>query len=717
MVLKKVKRGKSKEECSCYSDFEIIQMDVKNMNYEERKTDRVSTLRNNIYNYLYGSPKLSAVIINVLFLAFILLFCSIEFESNDDSAMSGILYGAYTGYYSEYLVYINYWIGLLLKVLMNAVPVIPWYSIWMYIILFFSYYAVSYCLIKKDYIWGSCISVVFLLFYGYHTYTTLQFTEVAAVSTIAGIILMFTSIEEETISKWQMLLAFLLLLFGAGYRFSMFACTFLIMSGYGIYQLIKHYKNNFVSWFLRCLILFGISIISCFGLEMADRYEYNNNDLYKEYVRFNSYRAILMDYGFPDYNEFRDVYQELNISEQDLQFFKTWNFADPDVFTTDAVVTLGKIKTWSKPEINQEFFEKFFKWFPVEYLNYNWFPAFLLICIFSLFCSYNKFTGFYIIYEILALSGVQLYLFYQGRYLKSRVDIGLFFAASVVIGMIMLDNALKYKIDKRMAISAISIVLLTLCPGWYKENKQEETEIKELKRTKELTRLLSEDKEKLYLASVGSIKGSYGVWDVIPSGEQSNVCSLGGWRTYSPTATEVLNAYGVDNPFRDIVDNPDIYLADKKVVDMITAYISRHYNQNVYVCSVKNINGVFFYKMFSEEVRLDTSASMALPENMEVSFKVEQDQEMLAVDGHVYIDGLSSYQGEAYAVLEDAEGNQTCYPMRQYENPEYKEDTHGQYSGYWLPEPVENHSSCKLKIYYKNKDSLYCVWEEELDGV
>lgn len=692
-------------------------MDVKFANYEGRKIDSVSTLRNNIYKYLYSSPKLSAAILNVLFLAFILLFCSVEFESNDDAAMSGILYGANTGYYSAHLVFINYWIGMLLKVLLNVVPVIPWYSVWMYIILFFSYYVISYCLIKKDYIWGNCISIVFLLFYGYHTYVTLQFTEVSAVSTIAGIILMFTLVKEEIISKWQMILAFLLLLFGAGYRFSMFACIFIIMSGYGVYQLIKHYKNNFVSWFLRCLILFGISIISCFGLEMADRYEYNNNELYKEYVRFNSYRAILMDYGFPDYDDFREIYQELNISEQDLQFFKTWNFADPDLFTTDAVITLGKIKTWSKPEINQEFFEKFFKWFPTEFLNYNWFPAFLMICAFVPFCSCYKFSGFYVIYEILAVSGVQLYLFYQGRYLKSRVDIGLFLAASVVIGMIMLDNTLKYKMDKRIAVFVISIVLLILTPGWYKENKQEETEVKEMKKTEELTKLLSEDKEKLYLSSIGSIKTAYRVWDVIPSGIQSNVCSLGGWRTYSPTATEVLDVYGVENPFRDMVDNPDIYLADKGYVDMITAYISRHYNENVYACSVKNIKGVFFYKILSKEVCLDTSDCAKLPEKMNVSFQAERKDGMISVDGYVYIDGLSSYQGETYAVLEDSEGNQTCYQMRQYENPDYKGDIHGQYSGYWTPEPIESSLSCEMKIYYKNGDSLYCVWEGKIDEV
>lgn len=677
---------------------------------------RIKDEKEKIYSYLYRSPGLSSFIVNALFVAFILLFCSVEFESNDDAAMSGILYGVNAGYYSAHLVFINCWIGLLLKALMSVIPVIPWYSVLMYIVLFFSYYAILYCLIKKDYFWGTCVSLVFLLFYGYHTYVTLQFTEVAAVSTIAGIVLLFTSLEEKKISKWQAMLAFSLLLFGAGYRFSMFACTFIVMSGYGVYQLVKHYKDksNFRRWFFGCLIMFGVSIIICFGLEAADRYEYNNNALYRDYIKFNSSRAILMDYGFPDYDEYKDVYQRLNISEEDIQFFKSWNFADPDVFTTDVVVTLGKIKASDRPEINKEFVYEFFSWFPVGLLKYNWLSGFLLICVFAFLCSNNKFSYLYIVYEILALVVIQFYLFYQGRYLLSRVDIGIFFAASVVIGLIMLDTTLEYKMDTRMVLSVASVILLTLCPDWYKENKQDETEIQEQQSANEVTRLLSEDKEKFYLCSVGSVGGGYGVWDVISPGSQSNSSSLGGWRTYSPTSIEILRKYGIENPFRDVIDNPDIYLADKGSVDMITAYISRHYNEKVYSCSVKSIKGVFFYKILSEEVCLDTSDCAELPKELDVSFQVEREEEMISVDGYVYIDGISSYQGEAYVILEDLEGNQTCYPMRQYENPSYYEDIHGQYSGYWTPTSMENPSPCSMKIYYKNGDSLYCVWEEEI---
>ena len=96
-------------------------------------------------------------------------------------------------------------------------------------------------------------------------------------------------------------------------------------------------------------------------------------------------------------------------------------------------------------------------------------------------------------------------------------------------------------------------------------------------------------------------------------------------------------------------------------------------------------------------------------------FEVERDEETISVDGHVYIDGSSSYQGAAYVVLEDSDGNRACYPMWQYENPNCKKDIHGQYSGYWLPEPIENPLSCKIQIFYENENSLYCVWEEEVD--
>ena len=61
---------------------------------------------------------------------------------------------------------------------------------------------------------------------------------------------------------------------------------------------------------------------------------------WQEYQKFNNLRSELLDYGFPDYESNKASYQDLGISREAYELYRTWNFNDPDKFTTEVMESL-----------------------------------------------------------------------------------------------------------------------------------------------------------------------------------------------------------------------------------------------------------------------------------------------------------------------------------------------------------------------------------------
>lgn len=652
----------------------------------------------------------TTIVVNMVFLSLILVFCTLSFETNDDSGMASIAYGAATNRYSMHLIFINSFIGLVLKILLSSIPAIPWYTVLMYLVLFISYSVISYCLLEKDFEWGIFLNFVILIFFGYYTYVSLQFTEVAAVATIAGIMLLFHSIQDAEVRKKKVCLAIVLLLVGAAYRFEMFCVVFIIMSGYGIYEWIGYYCCHKRKTAVRCVILFGVSIVLCFGIEFINRFEYKQNHLYKDYVIFNTYRAELMDHGFPDYEKNQEVYKKYGIAEEDLQLYTSWDFADPDIFNTETLAALVEIKNKDKVKVDAEFLKDFMDWFPKELLSYRWMSAFLLICYLSVVWNHKNIK--WVFYELLLLGCLQFYFCYTKRYLQARVDIGIFLAASVVVAGIMLDRVSE-RMKVRLAVCAIVFVLI---PVWYQENTLNKNSLIVKENAERFSDIISKDQENLYLCSVPSAvtyTKAYGIWDKIPLGHRSNIVQLGGWGTNAPFTNYVLNSYQVRNPFRDMVDNPNIYLIDNYHINEIVGYIQRHYNENAYARLVKQVEGASVYQVVTGEVLFGGKLHTSKPDHLKSNMKVRLDYGQLSIKGYAYMKGTSSYQGNAYVLLEDQDGTKIHYQMLQQENEKRFDNTNGKYSQYTFAEMLEVGKCYDIQIFYEHSGSIYCIWEAE----
>ena len=72
------------------------------------------TILKNCISKIWKSEILSAITLNLLFLASILVFCDVKYEVSDDFVMSAILSGAYGGSLNPHLIFINVLWGYLL---------------------------------------------------------------------------------------------------------------------------------------------------------------------------------------------------------------------------------------------------------------------------------------------------------------------------------------------------------------------------------------------------------------------------------------------------------------------------------------------------------------------------------------------------------------------------------------------------------------------------
>ena len=88
------------------------------------------------------------------------------------------------------------------------------------------------------------------------------------------------------------------------------------MAGAGLFYLLD-LKNRFAGKIWKRLGISAAALAVLFGAVFAvnrwDWHMYQTTE-WQEYQEFNELRSQLLDYGFPDYDSNRDLYEELGIS-------------------------------------------------------------------------------------------------------------------------------------------------------------------------------------------------------------------------------------------------------------------------------------------------------------------------------------------------------------------------------------------------------------------
>lgn len=604
--------------------------------------------------FLKSEKKISKLIISFLLsFVFVILVGVPVYETNDDQGMTFLALGTYDGY-DEHLVFVNTIIGFVIKGLMTVVPSISWYPVLEAFIIFVSIWIIVYEIISISKIQFLKITLLSLFFLGFGVsfWYSLQFTEVAGMSTISGTILLVNSWKKKN-ENWVigMFIGGLLMLVGACYRFECFEISLGSMSIFLLYRFL----NKTVS--IHSLILVGhlaLIVIISFGLKHWNNSYYQGDSEWNYYSQFNYYRAMLTDYGFPDYKENEDVYKSLNISEEDLNMFFGWNFADPDIFNLDSAKTIVAAKAEKNIDI-PKLISLFFKQNVLQHTNY----AFMITIIYTmlLVLVLCKNQRIWLLFEIIIFLLFQFYLYAQGRYMMQRVDICIGLAIFLTNVFIIFDYAIELDIEAKFWLGSMTVITCICYLAWGNIPKLNVVNRLDYELIREA------DENHLYLDPIfgNNIEQGYeSIFKQKINHEYSmkNDYLLGGWGTYLPVQLVILDNYNIKNPFRDVINNPRVYLTGDGTLNTILGYIQRHYDENAYAVNVKNYGGYYVYYILSKDVNIDNICEKVEGKYSILDEEVYRDNGETCIDLKIRIDTGNPYDGNVIVKLISPEGEE-----------------------------------------------------------
>lgn len=568
-------------------------------------------LRNNGNTSSHVKAILIALSVNILIVLVCFFIFFPVFETNDDNGLIAIASGI-RGVREPHIVHTNILVGRLITSLYEASPGVQWWSILQLALLFVSFFMVTYILIRKDTGIAKVLFVTAVMsFFAYEGYVRIQYTKSAGIFAAAGLILMFYGLLQKKPLMRFIIPGTLLAVAGSFYRFQQFLCIVAVFAGMVVYAVICYAKDfeRPKKHIVTAVAVGAIMLLAAGGLRVYDRSQYKDPE-WTAYLEFDKYRTAVIDYRIPDYDEHMEEYNSIGIDKTAYKLMKSWTFQDSEKFTADTFRQIAGFN--EKPQVNAAFVKKFIKalakGLPGE-ASFWCFAAVLLGWLLAGRHSGRKWISLIIMGTvILALNG---YLYYAGRFIVNRVDVGIWFAASVILLYQLLADR-SYADEEAAPERAAGFrkaVLIALCVAVaasfavkmpWRSGLRSAVKAKAADGLAERSVIeeVSRDKEHLYLTRVGvlSFSEAYGVFDPQPFKIADNIYPLGGWGSATPAYLRVLRNYGVDNPFRDMIDNDTVYLMDNKIEDTL-AYLRRWYKADAQAELVKEIDGHKIYSI------------------------------------------------------------------------------------------------------------------------
>ena len=540
-----------------------------------------------------------ALCVNLLAMAVMVLLMRPSFETNDDIVFAEFGSGL-RGVKDAHLVFQNYILGLIYRFLYQATGRLPWYTIVQYAVLLAAFSAVTYVLMNRlEGYSGLYLSVIFLCCFGYEAYIHIQFTKTAGIAAAAAVFLLLHLVSRERFALWEFLWGIGLGFMGFLYREDQFWASSALMAGAGVYFLLtlkKKYSGKMLRKLGICAGSFIILLISAAAAGAVDSYMYNDSQ-WKEYQEFNGLRSKLLDYGFPDYDSSAETYQELGISREAYELYKTWNFNDPEKFTSETMEKLVREKTGRTFHISQVV--SFLKRFPSDLskLSMAWFGL-VFLAVWLIFAGKSFSAVISLAFEGILLCAVYFYLYYQGRYMVNRVDVGLWCSVCLVILWIISDRRLR---AEKTGIFLCAAVLAASQFMWKDDWRITTSSIPEARVSQRaVLETIGTDKDHVYLAKSGTVSEifCYGPFDRMPENLLDNLYWLGGWECRTPGIIEKMEEHGIVNPYRDMINNDRVYLIDNQI-DLTLAYIREYYDRDAEAVFVRTLGNVDLYQIKS----------------------------------------------------------------------------------------------------------------------
>lgn len=530
-----------------------------------------------------------SLIFNTGLIMAILLLCVPLSESGDDAVMMSIVSGGY-GEYTSYIVFSNIFYAKIIMLLNSQIGLINWYMLIQFGVIFFSFCSITYILLRKYGIkLGFLLSFCFVIFFSSDVYLQYQFTKTAALATAAGCVVLFYIIGVRK-STPGIIAGGGLIVLGSMIRFYSFLEVMGIFFPLGIWLILLALRKNEYKTVKRYIFIFGTVVIASFAFYFSDKMVYNSQSEWAEYKEYNSLRSKIRDYPIAGYDENEEAYKDIGMTKNDYLNLLQWNIGDIDYYTPDLYKKIINIKPENKLDGQEETgnIREAIRFYAKEYGSSDWLACFVIISILLLLFIKKRWKIVGAGMCSLILVGVySIYLYLQGRYGLQRIEMALWLSGILFMLSVIPSSVERTEYNRKMRFLGIGayVAIAFLCFGNYQGNICAKEEILyEKAKVRDFYDYLNANRENVYL--MNAISGYMGeqmsLFEPYELGYCDHVLGLGGWYTNSPIMKDAQKRQGIQNVFKDVVDNDHAFIISKNDIEIETEYIREHYFPNAY---------------------------------------------------------------------------------------------------------------------------------------
>lgn len=499
----------------------------------------------------------------------------------DDLVLANMVHSAAYNPNSEYLVFISYILGYLMRFMVLAFPALNVYVITLIASMTFGFGVFFYNIKKYDnkafFVLLLCLSQIYVIF-------GISFTVVSFVCSAAGVALVLSNVKKlDKSSIKYFVISFILVFLGFSFRrSSVVVAVFMLFVPVSFFA-VKH-KRITISAILVMTIIF------------TGTYEFLkiSQDSYKEklfegtdYLEFNKYRGIATDSGDLSYSRHQELFDSNGISKNDVKLCDWFFYNDKTIMPTEKVKIISESHSFSNKytlnpiEIAKSFLRKF--------NIFLFLVAFVMMSIVLLIiCKKGRREIFL---SLLFVCGAVLYLHIRKRGVDRVVKPIVFIGYMQVIEIYLRDKIVsfpdKWIITRITAAVVVAIHVIGL--GIYMV-PEKEMDIN----AKNCIEYIKNDTEYNYVP-ISAVKTSaflsFKMTEPLLKNMISNVYT--GWMVYSPYWYSLLERYEIyeykDSLYLSLIDE-DIKIVcgyQKKLQTLVEA-IREHYNIEVEIKEEKN---------------------------------------------------------------------------------------------------------------------------------
>jgi len=298
----------------------------------------ISIFKDLIHSFTIHNAKTRFVhlfIINCLFFAFFAWLLPIRFETNDDVEMLLLVSGKSLGIPDAHLVYINYFLGFILKTLYTICNKIEWYSNFLALINIISLTIIIYniCKNEKPFLIKCCFVILFYCL-EIRLIISFQFTTISAICALSGLILIAQNKIGQKITGITFFVIASLIRFDA---------SFLVLIIFLPFYLFDFINKN-ITRFLKLIPFVSLAIIIAVFFRFFDTQKYNSTNVWKQYKQYD-----LLGHNIRDNPNAYDLIDKLPSTVSYDEFYLYMKFLiNAETFTLPIMLQLNeRIKTVS----------------------------------------------------------------------------------------------------------------------------------------------------------------------------------------------------------------------------------------------------------------------------------------------------------------------------------------------------------------------------------